>query len=357
MPVSASERTLERPSGRRAWRGRLTLAAGLVLIVAACSSSATAAPYTGSSRVDSIGQAVGGAPEPAASAAAATAGPAELQSAGEGYTSGTAALTSNESFIVKTGSVTVEVPAIDAALLKARTAITGLGGYISGSDQANQGDQLLASVTYRIPAARWEDAIDAIRGLATKVLSLKTGTSEVTGQVVDLGARIDNLHATEQALQAIMVKAVKISDILDVQNQLTSVRGQIEQLTTEQAHLKDQAALSTLTVLFQTPTVAAVKETSKGWDAATEFDRAASQLLGLAQGAATAGIWFVIVALPVIVLVGFFLAILALILRRFGWRPIRPGEPPAPPTLGAPPVSPASSAGGPPTIIGGTTEA
>ena len=64
-----------------------------------------------------------------------------------------------------------------------------------------------------------------------------------------------------------------------------------------------------------------------------------------------------IVALPVIVLVGFFLAILALILRRFGWRPIRPGEPPAPPTLGAPPVSPASSAGGPPTIIGGTTEA
>ena len=217
---------------------------------------------------------------------------------------GLADVVANDSFIVKTGSVTVEVPAIDAALLKARTAIIGLGGYISGSDQANQGDQQLASVTYRIPAARWEEAIDAIRALATKVVAVKTGTTEVTGQVIDLGARIDNLKATEQALQAIMVKAIKIQDILDVQNQLTGVRGQIEELTTEQTHLKDQAALSTLTVLFQTPIVAAVKETSKGWDPATEFDRAASQLLGLGQGVATAGIWFAIVVLPILVVAG-----------------------------------------------------
>ena len=157
--------------------------------------------------------------------------------AGDGPFSSAQDLVANDSFIVKTGSVTVEVPAIDAALLKARAAIIGLGGYISGSDQANQGDQDLASVTYRIPAARWEEALDAIRALATKVVAVKTGTTEVTGQVIDLGARIDNLKATEQALQAIMVKALKIQDILDVQNQLTGVRGQIEELTTEQTHL------------------------------------------------------------------------------------------------------------------------
>ena len=124
------------------------------------------------------------------------------------------------SLIVRTGTMTVEVPTIDPALLKARTEIAGLGGYISASDQANDGDRTIASVTYRFPSARWEDAQAAIRAIATKVVSAKTGSSEVTGQVLDLDARIANLKATEQALQAIMAKATKISDILEVQNQL-----------------------------------------------------------------------------------------------------------------------------------------
>ena len=37
------------------------------------------------------------------------------------------------------------------------------------------------------------------------------GTEEVTGKVIDLGARITNLRATEAALQAIMARATKIS--------------------------------------------------------------------------------------------------------------------------------------------------
>jgi hypothetical protein len=330
-------------------RTRLALIGAIVLVAAACSSAASPAGprlATGGGEVDTSGHAVGAPDYPSAAASAAPA-PAAVDGTNSGpQNGGPQDVIPNESFIVKTGSMTVEVPAIDAALLKARAAIVGLGGYISGSDQADQGDQMLASVTYRIPAARWEDALDAIRVLATKVVAVKTGTEEVTGQVLDLGARIDNLRATEQALQAIMVKAIKIQDILDVQNQLTGVRGQIEQLTTEQSHLRDQAALSTLTVVFQTPIVPAVKETSKGWDPATEFDRAVSQLLGLGQGVATVGIWFVVVALPLLVVLGFVLGFMALVLRRFGWRPTRPSGPSAPSAPSGPPSAGASQASG-----------
>ena len=85
--------------------------------------------------------------------------------------------------------------------------------------------------------------------------SEQTQTDEVTGQVLDLGARIVNLQATERALQAIMDKAIKISDVLDVQAQLTDVRGQIEQLETEKKHLEEQAAYGTLDVTFGIETV------------------------------------------------------------------------------------------------------
>lgn len=220
--------------------------------------------------------------------------------------------------IVRTGTMTVEVAAMDAALLRARTAIAGLGGYISASDQANDGDRTLASVTYRFPSARWEDAQAAIRDVATKLLNAKTGSAEITGQVLDLGARIANLRATEQALQAIMAKATKISDILEVQNQLSGVQGQIEQLSTQEARLRDQASLATLTVMFQTPATAVVKEVSKGWDFGAELDKAAGQLLSVGQVLATVGVWLVVVGLPVFGATLIFLLVFLFVARRIG---------------------------------------
>src|SRR5947199_24090 len=90
----------------------------------------------------------------------------------------------------------------------------------------------------------------ALRGLADKVLTERSSTEDVTGQVVDLGARIKNLEATERALQAIMDRATEIKDVLSVQAELTKVRGQIEEMTAEKGHLVEQAAMSTLTVTF-----------------------------------------------------------------------------------------------------------
>ena len=264
----------------------------------------------------------GGLPVPAASA-----GPGADQTGGGGGQDPVSAAIAAGTYIVKTGSLTIEVKALDPALLAARTAITGLGGYISGSQQSGTGDQPMASVTYRFPADRWEDALDAIRGLSTKLIDLRTSTDEVTGQVVDLGARIDNLRATEAALQAIMAKAVKIQDILDVQNQLTEVQGQIEELTAQQTHLKDQASMSTLAVTYQLPPVPVANETAKGWDAGAELDRAAASLIGLAQGLATVGIWFAVVVLPVLVLVLIAVLLVGFIVRRVV--PARPAAPPA----------------------------
>ena len=308
----------------------------LVALVAACSGAAAPAFRgigVGGAASDGTGQAAGPATMPdvvAAPSAAASAAPA-FTSGGSGGSAAAALV--DTPYIVRTGSLTIEVPVVDDALLKARTAIVGLGGYISGSEESNSGDRSMASVTYRIPADRWEAALDALRGIATKVDSLRTDSTEVTGQVLDLGARIDNLRVTETALQAVMAKATKIQDILDVQNQLTDVQGQIEELTTEQNHLKDQAAMSSLTVLFQAPPPAAVRETSNGWDPGAQFDQATAQLLGLGQALATIGIWSAVVGLPILVGLLLALVLLVYLVRRLPWRPNRPTGPAGPPAV------------------------
>ena len=231
--------------------------------------------------------------------------------------------------IVRTGSLALEVPGLDAAILRARALIVGLGGYQSDSQRSNSGDQPAAMITYRIPAARWDDALDGLRGLASRVLSEDTRSQEVTGQVLDLGARIDNLQATERALQAIMTKAIKVSDILEVQNQLSAVQGEIEQLSTQKAHLEDQAAMGTLAVSYAVPVVAVTQATS-GWNLGAEVDRAVAQLVQLGKGLAVVGVWLAIVGLPILLGALLVAGGLLLVARRIG--PRRPPRPEAPVT-------------------------
>jgi hypothetical protein len=226
----------------------------------------------------------------------------------------------NGPLVVKTGSVSLEVKDVDEAVLLARGRIVGLGGYVSDSERANRGDDASALITYRIPASRWDEALDALRGLAQKVTSEQTKAAEVTGQVVDLDARIANLRSTERALQAIMAQATRITAVLEVQNQLSSTQGQIEQLTAQRSHLADQAAMGTLAVTYSVPVVA-VTEAASDWNLSVEFDRAVAQLLQIGQGLAVVGVWIGVVALPVLIGVLLVVGLVYMLVRRFGPRP------------------------------------
>jgi hypothetical protein len=236
--------------------------------------------------------------------------------------------------IIKTGELVLQVTTIDDALTAATQQITGLGGYASGSDRSGDGESAQASITYRIPAANWDQALAGLRKLGTKVLTERSATQDVTGQVVDLGARIKNLQATETALQGIMARATEIKDVLAVQAELTTVRGQIEEATAEKAHLEEQAAFSTLTVTFSLkPDPVLTSKTQ--FDPGSQVDQAVASLVGVLQSVASAGIWFGIVWLPILIALGIITLIVIWVLRRFarpsgGVAPTTPTTPTAP---------------------------
>jgi Domain of unknown function (DUF4349) len=231
-----------------------------------------------------------------------------------------------ELLIIRTGQLEIVVADLHAAVAAADERVSAVGGYVGSSDETASGSESKASVVYRIPADRWDEALAAVRGLASQTFHAQVQTEAVTNQVVDLGARITNLRASEAALQAIMAKAVKISEVLDVQAKLTDVRGQIEQLVAEKQQLEQRAAFGTLTVVFSLPVTPKAEAVRLGWDPATDVDRATGALLGIGQAAATAGIWFGIVGLPLLVVLA-ILAVIAWRVRRTmgSRRAVQPG--------------------------------
>jgi hypothetical protein len=229
--------------------------------------------------------------------------PAPTPAAGGGAQVADAAATIPTLLIVRTGELHLEVRDLAAGLRAGDAAVSGAGGYVSDSTRVSTGADASARVTYRIPSARWEAVLSALRRLATTVDREQVGTEEVTGKVVDLTARIANLRATEAALQAIMARAAKISDVLDVQRQLTTTRGEIEQLVAQKDHLVDQASFGSLAVTFHLPVVPAptAKPTPvKGWDPGADVERATAKLVRIGQTGTSVGIWLTIVGLPLL---------------------------------------------------------
>jgi Domain of unknown function (DUF4349) len=218
--------------------------------------------------------------------------------------------------IIKTGTLTLQVDDIVGAVTAATQRIDALNGYVSGSEKTGAGEDARATIAFRVPAARWDEALSAIRGIPGEVVEERSTTEDVTSQVVDLGARIRNLQVTEQALQGIMDRAKAIKDVLTVQDELTTTRGEIEELSAQKAHLEEQAAYSSLSVTFaRTPApVLAVQQDQ--FDPGAQVDAASASLVGVLQGVATAGIWFGIVWLPILLFLAIVTAIGVVIARR-----------------------------------------
>ncbi len=299
-------------------RSVLVLVLGITLV--ACAGSGGTLSTVGSAVRNPVAGDVGGSGSGYGEGeqAAPTAGP---QVPGDGV----GALV-DDAKIIRTGTIDIEVTDVPKALLAARDGIRGMGGYIGASQTANTDDRPTASVTYRIPADRWEDALDLLRGLnglTSKVLDERTEAIEVTGAVIDLEARIRNLRASETALQEIAAGATKVSDVLEVQAQLTAVRGQIEQLTAQLGDLNDRASFATLTVRYSLPVVA-VEIARKGFEPGAVVDEATASLVDILQALTTAGIWFAIVWLPILIVLSVIVFVIAMIARRLGWVGRRP---------------------------------
>jgi hypothetical protein len=292
---------------------RIALIASIAVFLAACAGSASAP------NLSPVGNAVGdnaqgylsgqGGGDPAASAAPAP--PITKDGVGAAV---------DDAKIIRTGTIQLEVTDVPAALVAARNGIRAMGGYVGASQTENIDDQPYATITYRIPADRWEDALDLLRGLnglTSKVVGEQTQAVEVTGQVIDLEARIRNLRASETALQEIASTATRITDVLEVQNQLTNVRGQIEQLSAALADLEDRAGFATLTATYSVPIVA-VEAAAEGFEPAKVVDEATASMVIILQALTTAGIWFAIVWLPLLLVLGAIIAIVVWAGRRLG---------------------------------------
>ena len=199
-----------------------------------------------------------------------------------------------ERMIVKTGDLSVVVKDVRDSIQAVAQFATTQGGFVVNSNVYKIGLVPRGAIVIRIPAKKFDQGINEVKTLG-EVVGEQSNGQDVTEEYVDLEAQLRNLRATETQFLAIMVKAQKIVDILNVQRELTAVRGDIERLQGRMKYLKQKADLSTITVNFSTdPAVLPTYDNTPQWKPWAEVKAAARALLEFGKRLVNVAIWLVI---------------------------------------------------------------
>jgi anti-sigma factor RsiW len=139
---------------------------------------------------------------------------------------------------------------VEATLKQAQTTVRRAGGDVTSlADTTPSSASTLhtATIAVEVPAAQLDDTLDHL-GLLGAVQTRAIDAEDVDAAIVDEEARLRNLRRAEADLRKLMDKGGKVDDILTVQQNLTEVRGQIEQLDAQHRSDVHRVATSTIAI-------------------------------------------------------------------------------------------------------------
>ena len=149
--------------------------------------------------------------------------------------------------IIRTARLQIVVKDFGTTRASVEALVTQAGGFID--HMTVTGDTSEARVlrgTLRVPGDRMADTLARLRGMG-QVTEDTQGSQDVSDELVDLDARLASARATEQRLTELLRNRTgRLSDVLEVERELTRVRLDIERLDAQKANLGRRVSYATI---------------------------------------------------------------------------------------------------------------
>jgi hypothetical protein len=188
----------------------------------------------------------------------------------------------------------------------------GMGGFTVSSyiykTQTAAGIEVpAATITVRVPAEKLNDALAQIKALTGDpvkyTLTENISGQDVTQEYTDLKSRLRNLEEANAKLSELYDTATKTEEALAIYQQKMQVTEQIEVIKGQMQYYEQSAAKSAITVqIVAKESIAPI--TIAGWQPAGVARDAVQALINFGKGLVNFLIWFGILVIPVIVVIG-----------------------------------------------------
>ncbi len=147
---------------------------------------------------------------------------------------------------------TIETTDFEGVIDNIKTQVAELNGYYENSSISGTGNNRNfrnATLVVRIPSSNLDSIVSTLPSIATVISSSET-TEDVTMNYVDTEARIESLRVEQETLNNLLANAEDLDTIIILQNELTSVRYQIESYESQLRTLGNQVQYATLTIVI-----------------------------------------------------------------------------------------------------------
>lgn len=155
--------------------------------------------------------------------------------------------------LARTAEVGLVVNDVDVAIARVIALARRNGGdvvHLADTTPATPGQRHTAELTLSIPEDRFDGALGTVAEIGT-LASRSITTEDLSDKLVDASARLRNLRREERDLRAIMDRSGKIQEVLDVEQQLSTVRDAIETLDAQRATMEVRVLDATIVVSLE----------------------------------------------------------------------------------------------------------
>lgn len=275
---------IRRPKGHRGGGGIVLTVVVVALLGSACA---------GDDEAESIG---------AGGSDIARPGPAADEEGGDAYSAeampmGGTAIPSIGASVIKTADLRLEAPRGDfsQAVQAVENAAPRYGGFVL-STSLEDTSKSRGTIVIRVPSEDFESALRDVKG-AGELLGENIAGKDVSQEFIDLEARINNLQAQEAVFLSLMDRATSITQTIRIQNELSGLQLDIEQLQGRLNFLRDRTALGTISVSLVEAGAPAPSEQNT-------FEAAWARAVDLLEGLGAALIFLVVAIVFPLLLLG-----------------------------------------------------
>ena len=158
--------------------------------------------------------------------------------------------------IIKSSQLSLETAKFNDVINSLEDMVKSYGGYIASSsidaEGINNNYQCLRFASYKInvPSDKLDDFLDESSKLAT-VRNKSTSAEDITAQYYDNESRLKSLQIQEERYLEILKTATEVKDIIEIENALTDVRYEIENLTTCLNKISNLVDMATVNINIQ----------------------------------------------------------------------------------------------------------
>ncbi|MCB9252142.1 MAG: DUF4349 domain-containing protein [Flavobacteriales bacterium] len=152
--------------------------------------------------------------------------------------------------LIKTGYLDLEVKDYAGYRNEVESLVNKYGGYLGNETEENQTYRISNRMTLRIPAASFSTIMKGLETNSIRIDGRRIEVEDVGEEYADLEARIKAKKAVQERYLSILQKAVKIDDILEVEEKLRVIREETEAAQGRLKYLSNQINFCTIHLYF-----------------------------------------------------------------------------------------------------------